>query len=159
MKKQLFNKWYKEYGRGLAIETCPYDYKEMEDDVWEKELRRKAKIIFSSVYNLYSDELVNSLELVQEDVKSGLYEMNEDYKKGILIRTKAEKDLAQYKSLATELYDMHKTKEIKEEYFERLKTLFGERITMLKSYLADTEKILKAIKKDKKNLELLVVSE
>lgn len=159
MKKELFKKWYREYGRELAIETCPYDYKEMEDDVWEKELRRKAKNIFSTIYDMYSSELVNSLELIQEDVLSALFEMNQDYEQGIRIRNKAIEDLMECKELATELYNLHKTKEIKEEYFEKLKSVLGERIGVLQSYITNTEKILKGIKKDKKNMEHLVVSD
>ena len=159
MKKELFKKWYKEYGRQLAIETCPYDYKEMEDDVWEKELRRKAKKIFSSVYDMYSNELSDSLELIREDVMNNLEEINQDYEQGIKIRSKAEEDLKQHKELATELYNLHKTKEIKEEYFEKLKSTLGEKITTLKCYMSNTETVLKAIKKDKKNMEILVVSE
>ena len=158
MKKELFKKWYKEYGRELAIETCPYDYKEMEDDVWEKELRRKAKKIFSSVYNMYRNELVDSFKLVQKDAMNSLYKIKQDYQQTTKIRNKAEKELEQYRELATELYNLHKTKEIKEEYFESLKTLFGERIATLKSHISDTEKILKGIKKDKKNMEHLVLS-
>ena len=159
MKKELFKKWYKEYGKNLAIETCPYDYKEMEDDVWEKELRRKAKKIFSSVYDVYSNELVNSLELIQENVRTALFEMNQDYQQGIKIRNKAIEDLTECKELATELYNLHKTKEIKEEYFEKLKSVLGERIGVLQSYVNNTEKVLKGIKKDKKNMEHLVVSD
>ena len=159
MKKEHIKKWYKEYGRNLAIETCPYDYKEMEDDVWEKELRRKAKKIFSTIYDMYSNELVNSLELIQEDILGALFEMNQDYEQGIKIRNKAIEDLTKYKELATELYNLHKTKEIKEEYFEKLKSVLGERIGVLQSYITNTEKVLKAIKKDKKNMEHLVVSD
>lgn len=159
MKKELFKKWYREYGKELAIETCPYDNKETENELWEKELRRKAKKIFSSVYNVYSNELVDSLELIQEDVRTALIEMNQDYKQGIRIRNKAIEDLTECKELATELYNLHKTKEIKEEYFEKLKSVLGERIGVLQSYITNTEKVLKAIKKDKKNMEHLVVSD
>lgn len=159
MKKELFKKWYREYGRNLAIETCPYDNKETEDDVWEKELRRKAKKIFSSVYDMYSNELVNSLEVIQEDVRTALFKMNQDYEQGIRIRNKAIEDLTGCKELTTELYNLHKTKEIKEEYFEKLKSVLGKRIEIVQSYITNTEKILKAIKKDKKNMEHLVVSD
>lgn len=49
MKKEMFNVWYKEYGRELAKNALPID------DVDEKEIRRKAKEIFSYTYNLFSE--------------------------------------------------------------------------------------------------------
>ena len=44
MKKEMFNVWYNKYGKELAKNALPID------DVDEKEIRRKAKKIFSLEY-------------------------------------------------------------------------------------------------------------
>ena len=49
MKKEIFNIWYNGYGKELAKNALPID------DVDEKEIRRKAKEIFSYTYSLFSE--------------------------------------------------------------------------------------------------------
>ena len=155
MKKQLFNKWYENYGRNLAKEICPYNIEEINETV-EKELRKNAKKIFSSVYDLYSQRINESLCGLKDEFLEALNEMNLDYQHGNEIREKIENELEEYKALSTELYDLHREEKIKEDYFIKLKELFGERIYKLKENRNNLEKITKAIKKDKKNVELLV---
>lgn len=159
MKKELFKKWYKEYGRELAIETCPYDYKEMEYDVWEKELRRKAKKIFSSVYNMYCNEMVDRLCEVQDEVFLALNRMQEDLNNAVGFRIKIENNLKEFRDFSTELYDVHNEKKIDDEYFKKMKSFYGEGISDYKQNLHNVETVIKEIKKAMKKTECLIISE
>ena len=58
MKKEMFNVWYNKYGKELAKNALPID------DVDEKEIRRKAKEIFSYTYALFSINDVLILNLL-----------------------------------------------------------------------------------------------
>lgn len=156
MKKQLFNKWYENYGRELTKEISPYNNEEEINETIEKELRRKAKKIFSSVYDLYSERINESIHNLKDELFKILNEINQDYIRSNGIRKKIEKELEEYKTLNTELYDLHKEKRIKEDYFIKLKKLFGKRIYTLKENRNNLEKIVKNIKKDKKNIELFI---
>ena len=60
MKKKIFNVWYNEYGKELAKNALPID------DVDEKEIRRKAKEIFSYTYALFSEFMCDRLSPIHE---------------------------------------------------------------------------------------------
>ena len=159
MKKELFEKWYAECGRNLAIETCPYDYKEMEEDVWEKELRRKAKKIFSSVYNMFSDSMVDKLDILQDDIYEHLDEINADYNSAINQKNKLEKSIKDITDKNTKLYDFYFAKKIDKDYFDEMKSYYGEILSELKCHKFHANELLHNIKVYKKNIESLVISE
>ena len=71
MKKKMFNVWYNEYGRGLAIDALPID------DGDEKEIRRKAKEIFSYTYSLFSEFMCDRLSPMYDHIIDYLENSNE----------------------------------------------------------------------------------
>ena len=71
MKKEMFNVWYNEYGRELAKNALPID------DVDEKEIRRKAKEIFSYTYALFSEFMCDRLSPMYDHVICHLESLNE----------------------------------------------------------------------------------
>lgn len=71
MKKEMFNLWYNEYGRGLAIDALPID------DVDEKEIRRKAKEIFSHTYSLFLEFMCDRLSPIHDHIIDYLENSNE----------------------------------------------------------------------------------
>ena len=71
MKKEIFNVWYNEYGRELAKNALPID------DVDEKEIRRKAKEIFSYTYSLFSEFMYDRLSPMYDHVICHLESLNE----------------------------------------------------------------------------------
>jgi chemotaxis regulatin CheY-phosphate phosphatase CheZ len=159
MKKEMFEKWYESYGRNLVIETCPYDYKEMEDDVWNKELRKKAKKIFSSLYNMFSNEMVNKLDIMQNEVYNKLYEIMDDYERAMNQKNNIEESIKDITDKSTKLYDFYFANKIDKEYFEEMKTYYGERLNKLKTNLGFINQVLHEIKITKKETESLLITE
>ena len=159
MKKELFEVWYNEFGRNLAIETCHYDYKEMEDDVWNKELRKKAKKIFSSVYNIFSNEIADKLSYLQDSVYKHLIEINNDYNSAMILKNKLEKSIKEITDKNTKLYDFYFAKKIDKEYFDEMKVYYGETLSELKYHLFCVNTLLHNIKVYKKAIEPLIVTD
>lgn len=156
MKKELFEKWYVERGRNLAIETCPYDYKEIEDDVWEKELRRKAKKIFSSIYNIFSDSIYDRLSILQDDVRNKLDEIRNDYNSAMFQKNKLESEIKEVTEKSTKLYDYYFDNKIDKEYFEEMKSYYGNKLSELKCHQFHVNELLHNIKVYKKEIESLL---
>ena len=156
MKKELFEKWYADCGRNLAIETCPYDYKEMEDDVWEKELRRKAKKIFSSIYDIFSDSINNRLSILQDDVRNKLDEIRNDYNSAMFQKNKLESEIKEVTEKSTKLYDYYFDNKIDKEYFEEMKSYYGNKLSELKCHQFHVNELLHNIKVYKKEIESLL---
>lgn len=156
MKKELFEKWYVEHGRNLAIETCPYDYKEIEDDVWEKELRRKAKKIFSSIYNIFSDSIYDRLSILQDDVRNKLDEIRNDYNSAMFQKNKLESEIKEVTEKSTKLYDYYFDNKIDKEYFEEMKSYYGNKLSELKCHQFHVNELLHNIKVYKKEIESLL---
>lgn len=159
MKKEMFENWYESYGRNLAIETCPYDYKEMEDDAWNKELRRKAKKIFSSIYNMFSNEIADKLDYLQDNIYVRLNEISNDYNSAMYQKNKLEKSIKEITDKNTKLYDFYFAKKIDKEYFDEMKSYYGELLAELKCHLFHVNELLHNIKVIKKEIESLVVAE
>lgn len=159
MKKEIFENWYELYGRNLVIETCPYDYKEMEDDAWNRELRRKAKKIFSSVYNIFSNEIADKLDYLQDGVYERLIEINKDYNSAMIEKNKLEKSIKEITDKNTKLYDFYFAKKIDKEYFDEMKVYYGEILSELKRHLFCVNTLLHNIKVYKKAIESLIVTD
>ena len=158
MKKEIFENLYESYGRNLDIETCPYDYKEMEDDAWNRELRRKAKKIFSSIYNMFSNEIVNKLDYLQDDIYERLNEIKNDYNSAMYHKNKLEKSIKEITDKNTKLYDFYFAKKIDKEYFDEMKSYYGELLAELKCHLLYDNELLHNIKIYKKEIESLIVT-
>ena len=159
MKKELFEVWYDDVGRNFAIETCPYDYKEMEDDAWNRELRRKAKKIFSSVYNMFSNIIADKLDYLQDDIYERLIKIKNDYNSAMIQKNKLEKSIKEITDKNTKLYDFYFAKKIDKEYFDEMKVYYGETLSKLKCYLFNVNELLHNIKVYKKEIESLIVTE
>lgn len=159
MKKEMFENWYESYGRNLAIETCPYDYKEMEDDAWNRELRRKAKKIFSSIYNLFSDSMIDKLDILQDDVYDRLDEIRNDYTSAMNQKNKLESEIKEITEKSTKLYDFYFENKIDKSYFDEMKSYYGNKLAELKCHQFHVNELLHNIKVYKKEIESLIITE
>ena len=86
MKKEMFNVWYNEYGKELAKNALPID------DVYEKEIRRKAKEIFSCTYSLFSEFMCDRLSPIHDYIIDYLENSNE-YTEEFAMRKKCAEEL------------------------------------------------------------------
>lgn len=154
MKKEMFNVWYNEYGRELAKKVLPID------DVEEKEIRRKAKEIFSYTYDMFSEFMSDRLSPMYDHIICHLESLTE-YAEEFSMRKKCaeeiRKDITPY---MTKLYDSYyKEKSIKKEQFDSLRNHFGEVLSNTKETINNCDAMLSMLKEEKKNVESLLVTE
>ena len=154
MKKEMFNVWYNEYGRELAKKVLPID------DVEEKEVRRKAKEIFSYTYDLFSEFMSDRLSPMYDHIICHLESLTE-YAEEFSMRKKCaeeiRKDITPY---MTKLYDSYyKEKSIKKEQFDSLRSHFGKVLSNTKETINNCDAMLSILKEEKKNVESLLVTE
>ena len=154
MKKKMFNVWYNEYGKELAKNALPID------DVDEKEIRRKAKEIFSYTYSLFSEFMCDRLSPMRDHIIDYLENSNE-YAEEFAMRKKcAEKLRDDITPYMTNLYDSYyKEKSIKKEQFDSLKNHFGEILSNAKNTINNCDVMLSMLKQEKKLVESLLVTE
>lgn len=154
MKKEMFNVWYNEYGRGLVINALPID------DVDEKEIRRKAKEIFSYTYDIFSEFIRDRLSLMRNHIIDYLENSNE-YAEEFAMRKKCAEELRNdITPYMTNLYDSYyKEKSIKKEQFDSLKNHFGEILSNTKNTINNCDAMLSMLKQEKKLVESLLVTE
>ena len=154
MKKEMFNLWYNEYGRGLAIDALPID------DVDEKEIRRKAKEIFSHTYSLFLEFMCDRLSPIHDHIIDYLENSNE-YTEEFAMRKKCAEELRNdITPYMTNLYDSYyKEKSINNEQFDSLKNHFGEILSNAKNTINDCNGMLSTLKQEKKLVESLLVTE
>ena len=158
MKKEMFDYWYDDFGRDLAIETCPYDYKEMEDDAWNKELRRKAKKIFSSVYNMFSNVMSYKLELMQEEIYEKMLCLNSNINSTLSYKQFLINEIEKITNITTKMYDLYFENKIDKNFFNEMKSFYGEQLRNLKRELNNADGLIKEIKQEKKDLESLIIN-
>lgn len=158
MKKEMFDYWYDDFGRDLAIETCPYDYKEMEDDVWNKELRRKAKKIFSSVYNMFSNVMSYKLELIQEEIYEKMLYLNSNIDSTLSCKQFLINEIKKITNINTKMYDLYFENKIDKNFFNEMKLFYGEQLRNLKRELNNVDGLIKEIKQEKKDLKSLIIN-
>ena len=154
MKKKMFNIWYNEYGKELAKNALPID------DVDEKEIRRKAKEIFSYTYALFSEFMCDRLSPIHDHIIDYLESSNE-YAKELAMRKKHAEELRNdITPYMTNLYDSYyKEKSIKKEQFDSLKNHFGEILFNAKNTINNCDAMLSMLKQEKKLVESLLVTE
>lgn len=154
MKKEMFNLWYNEYGKELAKKVLPID------DVEEKEIRRKAKEIFSYTYNMFSDFMCEKLSPMFEDIIAHLTYLNDICDEINMKKFSAERVRDEITPHMTELYDSYyKEKSIKKEQFDSLKSHFGKILSNAKDTIRECDTMLTIVKKEKKDVESLLVTE
>ena len=102
MKKEMFNVWYNEYGRELAKNALPID------DVDEKDIRRKAKEIFSYTYSLFSEFMCNRLSPIHDHIIDYLENSNE-YAEEFAMRKKTCRRTSQRYNPLYEIQKLYKT--------------------------------------------------
>lgn len=158
MKKEMFDYWYDDFGRDLVIETCPYDYKEMEDDVWNKELRRKAKKIFSSVYNVFSNVMSYKLESIQREIYEKILYLNSNINNTLEYKQFLINEIEKITNITTKMYNLYFENKIDKNFFNDMKSFYGEQLKNLKKGLNNTECLIKEIKQEKKDLESLIIN-
>lgn len=158
MKKEMFDYWYDDFGRDLAIETCPYDYKEMEDDAWNKELRRKAKKIFSSVYNMFSNVMSYKLEPMQEEIYEKMLCLNSNINSTLGYKQFLINEIEKITNITTKMYDLYFENKIDKIFFNEMKSFYGEQLKNLKRELNNIDGLIKEIKQEKKDLESLIIN-
>ena len=154
MKKEIFNVWYNAYGKELAKNALPID------DVDEKEIRKKAKEIFSYTYDIFSEFMCDRLSPMYEHIICHLESLNE-YAEEFSMRKKCaeeiRKDITPY---MTKLYDSYyKEKSIKKEQFDSLRNHFGEVLSNAKNTINNCDNMLSTLKQEKKHVESLLVTE
>lgn len=154
MKKKMFNVWYNEYGKELAKNALPID------DVDEKEIRRKAKEIFSYTYSLFSEFMCDRLSPMRDHIIDYLENSNE-YAEEFTMRKKCAEELRNdITPHMTNLYDSYyKEKSIKKEQFDSLKNHFGEILSNAKNTINNCDAMLSMLKQEKKLVESLLVTE
>ena len=154
MKKKMFNVWYNEYGKELAKNALPID------DVDEKEIRRKAKEIFSYTYSLFSEFMCDRLSPMRDHIIDYLENSNE-YAEEFTMRKKCAEELRnEITPYMTNLYDSYyKEKSIKKEQFDSLKNHFGEILSNAKNTINNCDAMLSKLKQEKKLVESLLVTE
>lgn len=154
MKKEMFNVWYNEYGKELAKKALPID------DVDEKEIRRKAKEIFSYTYGLFSEFMCDRLSPMYEHIICHLESLNE-YAEEFAMRKKCAEELRNdITPYMTNLYDSYyKEKSIKKEQFDSLRNHFGEILSNAKDTINNCDSMLSMLKQEKKYVESLLVTE
>ena len=154
MKKKMFNVWYNEYGKELAKNALPID------DVDEKEIRRKAKEIFSYTYSLFSEFMYDRLSPMYDHIICHLESLNECAEEFAMRKKCAEELRNDITPYITNLYDSYyKEKSIKKEQFDSLKNHFGEILSNAKNTINDCNGMLSALKQEKKLVESLLVTE
>ena len=154
MKKKMFNIWYNKYGKELAKNALPID------DVNEKEIRRKAKEIFSYTYSLFSEFMCDRLSPMRDHIIDYLENSNE-YAEEFTMRKKCAEELRNnITPYMTNLYDSYyKEKSIKKEQFDSLKNYFGEILSNAKNTINNCDAMLSMLKQEKKLVESLLVTE
>ena len=154
MKKKMFNIWYNEYGKELAKNALPID------DVNEKEIRRKAKEIFSYTYSLFSEFMCDRLSPMRDHIIDYLENLNE-YAEEFAMRKKCAEEIRNdITPYVTNLYDSYyKEKSIKKEQFDSLKNHFGEILSNAKNTINNCDAMLSMLKQEKKLVESLLVTE
>lgn len=154
MKKEMFNVWYDEYGRELAKNALPID------DVDEKEIRRKAKEIFSYTYGIFSEFMCDRLSPMYDHIICHLESLNE-YAEEFTIRKKCAEEIRNdITPHMTNLYDSYyKEKSIKKEQFDSLKNYFSEILSNAKNTINNCDAMLSTLKQEKKLVESLLVTE
>lgn len=154
MKKKIFSLWYDKYGRELAKSVLPID------DVDEKEIRRKAKDIFSYTYDIFSEFMCDRINIMQPQITKKMNENRKLYKILCEQRASAEKikkDLIPY---MTELYNgYYKENSIKKEHFESLKKHFGNMLDSCKHTIKNCDYNMIKLNKEYKMAESLLVTE
>lgn len=153
MKKEMFNVWYNEYGRELAKNVLPID------DVEEKEIRRKAKEIFSYTYDMFSNFMYDKLVPMYDHIISHLKTLNEYTEEFSMKKKCAEKLCDDITPHMTKLYNSYyKEKSIKKEQFDTLKNHFGEILSNTKEIINNCDAMLSMLKEEKKHVESLLVT-
>ena len=154
MKKKMFNIWYNEYGKELAKNALPID------DVNEKEIRRKAKEIFSYTYSLFSEFMCDRLSPMRDHIIDYLENLNEYAEEFAMRKKRAEELRNNITPHMTNLYDSYyKEKSIKKEQFDSLKNHFGEILSNAKNTINNCDAMLSMLKQEKKLVESLLVTE
>ena len=154
MKKKMFNIWYNEYGKELAKNALPID------DVNEKEIRRKAKEIFSYTYSLFSEFMCDRLSPMRDHIIDYLENLNEYAEEFAMRKKRAEELRNDITPHMTNLYDSYyKEKSIKKEQFGSLKNHFGEILSNAKNTINNCDAMLSMLKQEKKLVESLLVTE
>lgn len=154
MKKEMFEKWYVSYGKELAVKALPLDEKELE----EKEIRKYAKDIFSSVYNPMKEKISSKLELIQCNILNHIEEVEEILSNALSYKEFVVNEVAEITEITTTLYDRYFEHKVDEEVFKKTKEDYGNRLTKLKGCLKNTDVFIKMTKDEKKELESLIVS-
>lgn len=154
MKKEMFEKWYASYGRELAVKALPLDEKELE----EKEIRKYAKNIYSSVYNSIKEKINSKLELIQYDIFEHIKEVNKVLENALSYKEYIINEIANITEITTTLYDKYLEHKVDEDIFKKTKEDYGTRLFKLKGCLKNTDVFIKITKDEKKELESLIVS-
>lgn len=154
MKKEMFNVWYNGCGRELAKNALPID------DVDEKEIRRKAKEIFSYTYDIFSEFMYDRLSPIYGHIICHLESLNENSEEFTMRKKCAEELRNDITPYMTELYDSYyEEKSIKKEQFDSLKNHFGEILSNAKNTINNCDALLSTLKQEKKLVESLLVTE
>lgn len=151
MKKELFNDWYDTVGKELALKVFPTD------EVDEKFIRREAKKIFSSVYNLASTCFAEKLISMQDCVNGHIQYLIEQKYELLERKFCLEHLLKDETDILTDLYDSYIRSEVSKEYFNRNRSIHAKQIEGYKQSIHNIDCLLTELKSEYKNVQKLVV--
>ena len=154
MKKRIFEIWYDEYGKELATSSYPID----DDILSEKDIRIRAKSIFSDLYDLIKYENDINLSFIQNKVKEFISE-----NKNITLRLSENKKILENEkseivAILTNLYDEYfKNHSIDKTYFDKMRRFYGEKLSNYKHSIKEIEQLISCNKSEKKSVESLLI--
>ena len=144
--------------RGSIVSTSFYN--EDNVDVDEKFIRREAKKMFSSVYNLTSTCFAEKLISMQDCVNGHIQYLIEQKYELLERKFCLEHLLKDETDILTDLYDSYyKEKSIKKEHFDSLRKHFGQVLSSAREEIKNCDNMLIMLKREKKDVESLLVTE
>ena len=152
MKKELFNIWFNSVGKDISEDTFPQgmDFKDKEVS---KDVRTRAKIIFESIYDLFSMANDEIFSLIDDILEERLYELedwiSEDKAELVFLTKKREK----LSKTMKRLYDSKIEGKIDEFCFKESKEYFGDAFDEIKARIVELSDELAAFKNAKKWLK------
>ena len=150
MKKKLFNKWYNKYGKSFASMTFPLG----EDD--EKEIRKRAKQIYNTVYDDVTKEFRDSLLIAQDGIYDKIIELKADIAKSKDFLQFLNEKREDFISSLTVLYDNYYRNQIPLEVFQYSKKVMADELDNIRIAFLEHETNLSMMKDALKKYDFLL---
>ena len=146
MKKELFNIWFNSVGKDISEDTFPQGLNFKDKEI-SKDVRARAKIIFNSMYDLFSMANNEIFSLIDDILIERLCELNDwisDDKAELAVLTKKREKLSK---TMKRLYDSKNEGKIDEFCFKESKEYLGDAFDEIKKRMVDLGDELAAFKR------------